>query len=82
MKANFFMSVQYLYKRQLLCWYEGWDGSVTIFLTSKIHKVWSNGELLTRLELRETEFCGHVFIGHLISHSPSHVHNLETKTTF
>ena len=55
-------------------------GSVAIFLTKEDNKVWAGRETLTVPDFIHTQFCGHVIICGLISHSPSHVYYLVIKS--
>ena len=63
---------------QLLCVYLGGDGSVAVLLGPEVDKVGAHGVLLTAPQLVHAEGGGHVLVGHLVPHSPPHVHNLRS----
>ena len=52
---------------------------VAIFLGSKIDEIGTHGQSLTISQFCHTKICGHVFVGHFITNTPSHVHYLKVN---
>ena len=52
------------------------DGSVSVLLSAEEDEVRTHGEPLTVPELGHAQLGGHVLVRHLVSDTPSHVHDL------
>ena len=61
---------------ELRCDDFGRDGSVSVLLSAEEDEVRTHGEPLTVPELGHAQLGGHVLVRHLVSDTPSHVHDL------
>ena len=75
-------SISHLDLLELLGGYEGWQGPVSVLLTPEVDKVGADGEVLAGAQLGQAQLRGQVVVGHLVPHSPPHVHNLHTTHCF
>ena len=64
---------------KLLGWYKCWYGPVSVLLAPEVNKVGSNGCVLAGGQLLEADLRCQMLIGHLLPHSPAHVHNLSRQ---